>query len=57
MKEKDINYMPDQKLHRIVSFIKSTIRIFGYVCLIPNIKLAIILLLLSEVIGIAEELV
>jgi hypothetical protein len=27
---KEINYMPDQKWHRYVSFIKSGVRIIGY---------------------------
>ncbi len=48
---------PDPKLHQIVSFIKSGMRIIGY-CLIPyNLGIAASILVLSEVVGIIEELV
>ena len=48
---------PDAKLHQLVSFVKSGVRIVGY-CFIPyNLGIAAIMLILSEVIGIAEELV
>ena len=48
---------PDARKHQIVSFIKSGIRIVGY-CFIPfNLVTATILLILSEVVGIVEELV
>ncbi len=48
---------PDAKKHQIVSFIKSGIRILGY-CFIPfNLVFATIFLILSEVVGIIEELV
>ena len=48
---------PDAKLHQITSFIKSGIRIIGY-CFIPyNLVIAAIMLVLSEVVGIIEELV
>tara|TARA_R100000900_G_scaffold12_5_gene26 strand:+ start:1136 stop:1435 length:300 start_codon:yes stop_codon:yes gene_type:complete len=48
---------PDPKLHQIVSFIKSGMRIIGY-CLIPyNLGVAASMLVLSEVVGIIEELV
>ena len=54
---KNITQMPDQKWHRIVSFIKSGIRILGY-CFIPfNLVTAVILLIASEIVGIFEELV
>ena len=50
------NY-PDAKKHQIVSFIKSGIRILGY-CFIPfNLVVSAILLILSEIVGIIEELV
>ncbi len=56
-KEKDIDKMPNQKWHQIVSFIKSGVRIVGY-CFIPfNLVVATTLLILSEVIGIIEEIV
>jgi hypothetical protein len=48
---------PDAKKHQIVSFIKSAVRILGY-CFIPfNLVVSAILLILSEVVGIIEELV
>ncbi len=53
----DIDKMPNQKWHQIVSFIKSGVRIIGY-CFIPfNLIIATTLLILSEVIGILEEMV
>ena len=53
----DIDKMPNQKWHQIVSFIKSGVRIVGY-CFIPfNLIIATILLVLSEIIGILEEMV
>jgi hypothetical protein len=49
--------MPNQKWHKYVSFIKSGVRILGY-CLIPfNLVTATIVLILSEMIGIVEEMV
>ena len=55
-KEKKMQH-PDAKKHQIVSFIKSGIRILGY-CFIPfNLVFATIFLILSEVVGIIEELV
>ena len=46
----DIDKMPNQKWHQIVSFIKSGVRIIGY-CFIPfNLIVATILLVLSEII-------
>ena len=53
----DIKHMPNQKWHRYVSFMKSGVRILGY-CFIPfSLVTATILLILSEIIGIVEELV
>jgi hypothetical protein len=48
---------PDPKLHQALSFTKSAIRILGYAALPFNLALATIILILSEVIGIVEELV
>ena len=48
---------PDAKKHQIVSFIKSGIRIFGYILLPFSILAAASVLVVSEVIGIIEELV
>ena len=58
--EKDrqnLEHMPDQKLHQVISFIKSTIRIVGYSFIPFNLATATIILIFSEVIGIVEELV
>jgi hypothetical protein len=49
--------IPDPKLHQQISFIKSGIRILGYAALWWSIDIAAILLILSEIVGIGEELV
>ena len=54
---KEINYMPDQKWHRYVSFIKSGVRIIGYGIIPFSLVIAASVLTLSEIIGIIEELV
>lgn len=54
---KNFNKMPDQKWHQIISFIKSGIRIGGYLMLLLNIPAAVLILVISELIGIVEELV
>ena len=54
---KNIDQMPDQKWHRIISFIKSGIRIAGYALIPFNLIAATIVLVVSEVVGIIEELV
>ena len=48
---------PDPKKHQQISFLKSVIRILGYVFLFWDIETAAITLIMSEVIGIAEEMV
>jgi len=48
---------PDAKKHQIVSFIKSGIRILGYFFIPFNLLISAILLILSEIVGIIEELV
>jgi len=53
----NLEYMPNQKLHQVVSFIKSGIRILGYGLLLYNVPIAVGVLILSEAIGIIEELV
>jgi len=50
-------HQPDAYKHQIISFIKSGIRIVGYGLLIVNVPIAVGVLILSEVIGIIEELV
>ena len=54
---KNIYKMPDQKWHQIISFIKSGVRIVGYLFIPFNLIIATVLLVVSEVIGIIEELV
>ena len=54
---KNIEKMPDQKWHQIISFIKSGIRIIGYIFIPFNLVIAAIILVISEIIGIIEELV
>tara|TARA_R110001592_G_scaffold361661_1_gene673003 strand:- start:690 stop:878 length:189 start_codon:yes stop_codon:yes gene_type:complete len=48
---------PDAKKHQIISFIKSGIRILGYALIPFSLLWATIILILSEVVGIIEELV
>ena len=47
---------PDPKLHQTVSFIKSGVRILGYACIPFSLGWATVFLILSEGIGIIEEL-
>ena len=54
---KNIDQMPDQKWHRRISFIKSGIRIAGYALIPFNLIAATVVLVVSEVVGIVEELV
>lgn len=49
--------LPDARKHQIISFIKSGVRILGYGLLVINLPIAVGVLVLSEVIGIVEELV
>lgn len=49
--------IPDPKLHQQISFIKSGIRILGYFLLPFNLVLGAGVLILSEIVGIYEELV
>ena len=49
--------LPDAKKHQQISFIKSGIRILGYISLCYSLDIAVGLLILSEGIGIIEELV
>ena len=49
--------IPDPRLHQQISFIKSGIRILGYAALWWSIDIAATLLILSEVVGVYEELV
>jgi|TARA_B100001094_G_scaffold285139_1_gene299087 hypothetical protein len=53
----NLENMPNQKRHQIVSFIKSGIRLGGYFLLLFNLEVAVGILILSEMIGVIEELV
>jgi len=49
--------LPDARKHQRVSFIKSAIRIVGYILIPINLTTAMLALILSEVVGVYEELV
>jgi len=49
--------MPDPLQHQKLSFLKSGIRIIGYICIPFSIIGAASLLVASEIVGIFEELV
>ena len=48
---------PNPKKHQQISFIKSALRITGYLALLVNPITAVIFLVCSEILGIVEELV
>ena len=48
---------PDARKHQIVSFVKSGIRIIGYIMIPFNLVAAAGILVMSEALGIYEELV
>ena len=54
---KNLDKLPDPKLHQIISFVKSGVRILGYFFIPFNIGVAVTLLIVSEAVGIIEELV
>ena len=54
---KNLEKLPDPRLHQIISFVKSGVRILGYIFIPFNISVAVTLLIVSEAIGIVEELV
>ena len=54
---KNLEKLPDPKLHQIISFVKSGVRILGYIFIPFDLGAAVTLLVVSEVIGIVEELV
>ena len=56
-KVRKLDKLPDPKLHQQISFIKSGIRILGYACIPFSLFWATAFLILSEVVGIIEELV
>ena len=53
----ELKDMPNQKWHRIISFIKSGVRLIGYAFIPFDLMVATMILIISEVIGIVEELV
>ena len=54
---KNLDKLPDPKKHQVISFIKSGIRILGYIFIPFNIDVAVTLLVVSEAVGILEEMV
>ena len=54
---KNLEKLPDPRLHQIISFVKSGVRILGYLFIPFNIGVAVTLLIVSEGVGIIEELV
>ena len=54
---KNLDKLPDPKAHQIISFIKSGIRILGYVLIPFDLSLAAGILVVSELVGIIEEMV
>ena len=55
--EEEQKHMPNQKWHKIMSFIKSSIRITGYIFIPFDLVTAAFVLIFSEIVGILEELV
>ena len=54
---KNLDKLPDPKKHQIISFVKSGVRILGYIFIPFDLGAAVTLLVVSEAIGILEELV
>ena len=54
---KNLEKLPDPKKHQIISFVKSGIRILGYIFIPFDLGAAVTLLVVSEAVGILEELV
>jgi hypothetical protein len=53
----ELKDMPNQKWHRIISFVKSGVRLIGYAFIPFDLVVATFILIISEVIGIVEEIV
>ena len=49
--------LPDAFLHQRISFIKSAIRLAGNFLILISVPVAVGILILSEIIGLVEELV
>ena len=54
---KNLEKLPDPKKHQLISFVKSGIRIIGYILIPFDLGAAVALLVVSEAVGILEELV
>ena len=54
---KNLDKLPDPKKHQLISFVKSGVRILGYMFIPFNISVAVTLLIVSEAVGILEEMV
>ena len=54
---KNLEKLPDPKKHQIISFVKSGIRILGYIFIPLDLGAAVVLLVVSEAVGIVEEMV
>ena len=54
---KNLDKLPDPKKHQIISFVKSSIRIVGFIYIPINLGIAAAFLITAEAVGIYEELV
>ena len=54
---KNLDKLPDPKKHHLISFVKSGIRILGYLFIPFDLGAAVTLLVVSEAVGILEEMV
>ena len=54
---KNLEKLPDPRLHQIISFVKSGVRILGYIFIPFDLGAAVTLLVVSEAVGILEEMV
>ena len=54
---KNLAKLPDPKKHQIISFVKSGIRILGYIFIPFDLGAAVVLLVVSEAVGVLEEMV
>ena len=54
---KHLEKLPDPRLHQIISFVKSGVRILGYLFIPFDLGAAVALLVVSEAVGILEEMV
>ena len=54
---KNLDKLPDPKKHQIISFVKSGVRILGYLFIPLDLGAAVTLLVVSEAVGILEEMV